>query len=208
MRVLIADGHPFFPGVLADILESLKPGTEIDRAADFPGLLAEITKTPYQMVVADLSLPGLTGLADIVTLVNAAGPAWVVAVANGHERDVHDRLRTCAVTGLVEKGGTRDEIVRTLAMVLRGGLAFPDTLAVPTAGSPPPVRQELTGRQLLVLALLIQGKSNKQIAKELTLSPNTVKAHVSEILRKLDTPSRSTVIALAHQPLQLLQAAD
>lgn len=208
LRVLIADGHPLFPGVLADVLESLKPGTDIDRVADFPGLLARLGQTQYDMIVADLSVTGLTGLADIVTLVNAAGPARVIAVANGHGRDVHNRLRTCGVAGLVEKSGPRDEIVRTLAMALRGGLAFPDTLAVPAAGSAPQLQPELTGRQLLVLALLIQGKSNKQIAKELTLSPNTVKAHVSEILRKLDMPSRSAVIALAHQPLQLLQAAD
>jgi len=208
LRVLIADGHPLFPGVLADVLEDLKPSTDIHRVADFPAMLAGLGQSQYGMILADLSLPGLSCLADIVTLVNSAGPSRVVAVANGHGRDVHRRLRACGIAGLVEKGGPRDEIVRTIAMAMRGGLAFPDTLAVPTTTAQLPIQQELTNRQLLVLALLIKGKSNKQIAKELSLSPNTVKAHVSEVLRKLDMPSRSAVIALAHQPLQLLQAAD
>lgn len=208
LRVLIADGHSLFPDVLAGVLEDLKADTDIERVADFPALMAGLGHAEYEMIVADLALPGLSGLADIICLVNSAGPSRVIAIANGHDRDVHRRLRACGVSGLLEKGGPREQIARILAMVMRGGLAFPETLAIPTATDPQQAQAGLTNRQLLVLTQLIKGKSNKQIAKELSLSPNTVKAHVSEILRKLDLPSRNEVITLAHQPLQMLQAAD
>ncbi|MEW5726504.1 MAG: LuxR C-terminal-related transcriptional regulator [Pseudomonadota bacterium] len=74
-------------------------------------------------------------------------------------------------------------------------------MAIPVHPSAVPQQTVLTSKQLRVLSLLTRGKSNKQIAKELELSPNTVKAHVSEILRRLGVSTRAEAIVLAHEPL-------
>ncbi|HSV28316.1 MAG TPA: response regulator transcription factor, partial [Candidatus Omnitrophota bacterium] len=163
---------------------------------------------PYRMVITDLTLPGVRGLAEIIELVNAAGETPLTVVSSGHSRDVHRRMRVCGVSGLLERDAPPEQISRTLAMVLRGGLAFPEIMAVPSAAALPPAQSELTSRQMRVLSLLTKGKSNKQIAKDLSLSPNTVKAHVSEILRKLEVDGRNEVIAMAMRPMMTLQAAD
>jgi DNA-binding NarL/FixJ family response regulator len=82
--------------------------------------------------------------------------------------------------------------------VLAGGQVFPEVMdgAAAPAAAPAPCGPALTAKQLQVLELLSQGQSNKGIANNLGLSPNTIKIHVTEILRKLGVSSRSQAVAL------------
>lgn len=201
MKAVVATGHSLFRDVLADILRTSVSKSVVIVADSYPEALRSIDMGATDLVLIDLSLPGLTGLAGIVDLVNQAGPARVVVLADGHPPAVHRQARICGVAGLIEKTSHPDQVHRTISMVLRGGLGFPDTMAIPVHPSAVPQQTVLTTKQLRVLSLLTRGKSNKQIAKELELSPNTVKAHVSEILPRLGVSTRAEAIVLAHEPL-------
>ncbi len=183
-----------------DALRNSPPIREIAVAGNFTDTIRHMAAELPGLVVVDLELPGLGGLAGLVELVTQSGRARVVALADGHPPAIHLQARICGVAGLIDKADDKDRIHRTIGMVLRGGLGFPDTMAVPYAPATAP-QVVLTTKQLRVLALLMRGKSNKQIAKDLELSPNTVKAHVSEIFRRLGVSTRAEAIVLAHEPL-------
>lgn len=206
LRAVIADAQPLFRHSLAGILAVVDSFDDIVFVDTFAEMVDRIQGRDTHLVLLDLGLPGLAGLAGVVDVVNLVGGAPVVVVTDGHSPAVHLQSRICGVSGLFEKSSPAHQIVRTLTMALRGGLAFPDTLAIPTGPAAQAPRMVLTPKQLQVLALLTTGKSNKQIAKVLTLSPNTVKAHVSEVLRRLAVHTRAEAIALAREPWQARSA--
>lgn len=200
LRTLIADNHPPFRDVLAGIVRSIRADADCLVACSLDEALAALSSGAFDLVFAGLDLPGMGGLGSVVGLVNQAGGAALVVLADGHPPQVARLCRMCGVAGLVEKSAPPDRITRAVTMALRGGLAFPDTLAIPASPQTLAGPAVLTRKQLQVLARLAAGGSNKQIAKDLGLSPNTVKAHVSEILRRLAVTSRAQAIAIMREP--------
>lgn len=201
MRAVIADAHPLSRHALAGILAVVDSFEDVVFADTFAEAMHQLQTRDTHLVLLDLGLSGLSGLAGVVDVVNQVGGTRVVVMADGHSPTVLRQSRICGVSGLVEKSSPPHQIVRTLTMVLRGGLAFPETLAIPSGPAALAAPQMvLTPKQLKVFALLTKGKSNKQIAKDLDLSPNTVKAHVSEVLRRLAVHTRAEAIVLAREP--------
>lgn len=200
MRAVIAEGPALLREDLIGILNELGAANDVIISGTLADTASHIRAHGTDLALIDLCVPGLSGLADLVELVNLATPAKLVVMADRHPPAIHRQFRICGVAGLMEISDPPHQIRRTLTMVLRGGLGFPDTLAIPTGTRCPEQQATLTPKQLTVLEQLTKGKSNKQIAKDLELSPNTVKAHVSEVLRRLGVTSRAEAIALTHAP--------
>jgi DNA-binding NarL/FixJ family response regulator len=198
MRALIADDHPVFRGALKAIILSIRDGAEIVEAADYAGLAARMESAPFDLVLVDLIMPGSGGLSSIIELVQLAGTAKLVVVSGMESPDIIERVRRCGVAGYIAKSTPPEGIATAIDQILAGATIFPPAAAARQPGEAADRRFDaLTPKQLQVLKGLAKGLSNKELAAQFGLSPNTVKIHVTDVLRKLGVSSRSQAIAVA-----------
>jgi DNA-binding NarL/FixJ family response regulator len=205
-RVIVADSQPLFRDAISVIVTGLLAG---DGRCETFGTLADMTAAidadpAPTCVIIDLTLLGYGGMTDIVGLRRGmASTAFVVLAPSADPQTVHLCLM-CGVAGFIPKTAPHADIASALQTVLDGGIHMPSFAGLPSAGTlslhapkdDDADQHALSGRQLAVLDLVRDGKSNKQIAWELSISETTVKAHMTAILRKLGVNSRAQAIVL------------
>ncbi|WP_419953419.1 response regulator [Methylobacterium sp.] len=200
-RLLIVDDHPLFRDALASAVKLAFPEAAIAEAEGIVSAMAALTAdSRIDLVLLDLSMQGVVGFDGLISI-RSLFPRVPILVVSGLEdpRIMREALRHGAA-GFVPKAVDKATLTRAIADVLGGGLSIPAALSGPAADLAPPATQlaeriaRLTPQQLRVLLMIRQGKLNKQIAHELQVGDSTVKAHVSEILRKLDVISRTQIV--------------
>ena len=195
--VLIADDHPLVrAGLVAAVAHALAPERLLE-AEDFPETLEQATTAEdLDLIVLDLRMPGAQGLSGLMML-KAMRPEAPVLVCSGvAEKRVIAAASAVGASGFVSKSASPDEIEATLIAVMNGeapGLPAPEASAE-TKDFAARIR-ELSPQQFRVMSLIGDGLLNKQIAHEMGLSVSTVKGHVTELLRKLNIPRRTMLIA-------------
>lgn len=210
-RVLIADDHPLFRDAIRDVVARVFADQDEDlvclEATDEAELLrlAE-SGEDLDLVLLDLSMPGAHGLSHLVRLRSRLPATPVVVISSVTDPATVRQAITCGAAGFIPKSAGKDAIAAALATVFAGGVHLPAELlaeAGPRAAPPgaDPDSGPLTSRQLAVLALVADGKANKQIAWELSISEMTVKAHITAILRKLGVSSRAQAIVMFQRNL-------
>lgn len=214
MRVLIADDHPLFRDGLRILLQQLgDPVTVIEAGTLADALhLAQGNATTLDLVLADLRMPGASGF-DGIKALRAAVPNAPLVVISGYEtkRNAEQALEAGAA-GFIPKSTSSNVTLNALKLVMLGEVYVPPSLIYgpqtedPEAeiGGPAPAPAvdlsklaPLTQRQLDVLALIGQGKSNKDIADKLGISEGTVKVHVGAILKVLGATNRTQAALMA-----------
>lgn len=204
LKVLIVDDHPLFREALAQIAAELADVVHCAQAETLERALHLIGNGEcFDLVVLDLGLPGASGLSGVLSIRDQASTTPVVIVSASENGEIIGQAMRLGVSGYVPKSAPREVILAALVKILNGGTYFP-SLAAPEGveGGAQPTAQameSLTPRQLTVLRLLGEGKPNKQIAYELSISQETVKIHISAILRKLKVNSRSQAILFANR---------
>ncbi|MDO8990770.1 MAG: response regulator transcription factor [Sideroxyarcus sp.] len=188
-NILLIDDHAMFRSGLRMVLNARMADTEIIEA----GSLTEATQCAPEkigVILLDINLPGLNGL-DGIALLKRKWPHVPVVVLSSQDgpETVRDALARGAVR-FISKADTADRIVALLNRVIRGEYDAPENLQG-VGDEVFPVPQHLTPRQCEVLDLVCQGMSNKLIARQLSLSENTVRGHVQAILGFLEVSSRS-----------------
>lgn len=208
-RLLVIDDHPLFLEGVAAILRKQQFIAHVVTATDAHAGLALAEREMPDLVLLDLNLPGLDGFSAIIEF-RRRFPALPVVVISAMERDIDVRRAIDAgAMGYILKSSSPRALVEAVQQVLREG-----TVCVPTtaqaggvshvaeraaASSSAPTVEELSLRQMEVLACVCQGLSNKQIASELGLSEKTVKAHVTAVFRALGVVSRTQAILAARK---------
>lgn len=208
-RVLIVDDHPLFLEALQRAIASAFPSASTVEATSIELAKSELQKRgSFDIVLLDLALPGTRGFDGLLELRTLTPKTPIVVVSALEDpRIIHD-VMTYGAAGFISKSASREEIGNSLKEVMEGALTLPKGYrapdAVPTASGA--TRQDfaarlqsLTPKQLSVLKMLRQGLLNKQIAHELQIEETTVKAHVSEILRKLNVASRTQAVIEAQK---------
>lgn len=190
-RILLIDDHAMFRAGLSLVISTAIPGTRFFEA----GALDEaISNAPdgIDVVLLDIKLNGLSGLEGI-TLLKRKWPQVPVLMLSS-QADPHTVRQALArgAAGFVSKAETAEKIVDAIHGVLRGHTSERS----PDAGST--AQRSLTPRQCEVLNLLHQGLSNKRIARQLSLSDNTVRRHVQDILEFFGVVSRAEAVFAAH----------
>jgi len=199
-RFVIVDDHPLFRGALAQVLEGAFRGALIEEAGSYEDLLPMLaTGIEPDIIFLDLAMPGVQGLAGLMSL-KAEFPSLPVLIVSATEDAVTiQRCLDCGASGYVPKSQPVERIRAAVETVLGGGISVPGNLGPAPAGTNE-VRQvlgrlsTLTPQQLRVLGMLGEGLLNKQIAFKLSVSEATVKAHVSAILMKLGVDSRTQAV--------------
>jgi DNA-binding NarL/FixJ family response regulator len=220
MKVLLVDDHPLILAALQTMIQELDPDVQVtavgSAAAARSALAAD---SEFDLVLLDLQLGDASGF-DVLVEMRRDHPALPVVVVSASDRasDVIQAIDLGAM-GFVPKRASNDTLVEALRLVMAGGIYVPPMhlgnnartpapAAIPSAESSPyqvtPSFEELglTPRQADVLTQLLQGKPNKEIARRLGLSVETVKDHVQAVLRALGVSSRTQAVLAVSQMTQ------
>jgi len=199
---LIVDDHPLFGEALGSAIRISHPDARILEATSIKGALAVLATEPtIDLVLLDLLLPDAVGFSGFKRLRDLY-PSLPIAIVSSHEDQstISEALEIGAI-GYIPKSTSLNELSEAIDRVLSGSVSAPkDFMAsrnMARSSAVPTMRErlmELTPQQTRVLHLITRGHQNREIAAELKLAESTVKAHVTEILRKLKLFSRNKVI--------------
>lgn len=201
-KFVIADDHPLFRGALKQALAGLDGVANILEAGDFDGVRTLVEKNDdIDLVLLDLSMPGVSGLSGLISLRGVHPTVPLVVVSAQDDAQTIRRALSLGASGFISKSASMEDIRAAIETVLSGEVAMPanvDLGVEQDAEVSAIIRrmQSLTPQQTRVLGMLAEGRLNKQIAYELSVSEATVKAHVSAILQKLDVDSRTQAVIM------------
>jgi two-component system NarL family response regulator len=195
IRVLIADDHPVVREGLAALINRRPDMTVVAEASNGRELVAEFMRHRPDVALVDLRMPEMDGADAIVALRERAPSARVIVLTTyDDDEDIQRSLRAGAKAYML-KDAPRDELLDCIKAVHEGRTLIPPAIATrlaETIGAPP-----LTARELEVLTLVADGKSNKEIATLLSITEGTVKSHLSAMLGKLDARDRTQAVTIA-----------
>lgn len=220
MKVLLVDDHPLILSALKAMVENLVPGVQVNAVASArEARLCLHAQPDHDLMLLDLQLGDANGF-DLLTEVRRSDPDLSVVVLSSSDR-ASDVIRAIdlGAMGFLPKRMTTEQLAEALRLVMAGGIYVPTMTVHPAraddeppfpdgdtgpAGETLPSFEELgiTPRQADVLTLLLQGKSNKDIARRLGLSVETIKDHVQAVLRALGVSSRTQAVLAVGQMTQ------
>src|SRR5262249_5890719 len=221
MKILLVDDHVLLREALRGALKELESEAAIFEASDSRETMQFVEQHPdVDLILLDLNLPDRDGFAVLVDLRKSYPAISVVVISAHQDRDNVVRALDLGAVGFIPKSATRKVILSALQLVFSGGIYIPPQALSPLE-PPPAVMQPpapggarigqpgqaavspadlgLTERQVDVLALMMQGKSNKAICRMLNLAEPTVKNHVRAILKALKVTNRTEAVIAVGQ---------
>ena len=217
MKIFLIDDHALFREGVCLILNQLEEQVEIteaENATQAIEIAEQANANEFDLVLMDLHLPDTTGY-NLLTKLRELLPSVPLAVfsADENQQAITEALGSGA-TGFITKSSNSQVMISAIKLILSGGIYVPPAILnggeIPTvnsasAASSAPTQTDgvnqsdiqITGRQQEVLEFMAQGLSNKEIAKQLEMSPSTVKVHVAAILRAFDATNRTQAVQFA-----------
>ncbi len=201
-RFLIIDDHPLFREALHSAVRMAYPEVDTVEAKSIAEALDVLAgPEPFDLALLDLGMPDVHGFEGLLQL-RTRYPRLPIVVVSAHEEPkIIAEALSYGAAGFIPKSARKDDLASAIRSVMEGAVYVPENyggrLPEPeSADRAEMVRRlaTLTPQQLRVLQMLRQGLLNKQIAYELQVGETTVKAHVSEILRKLNVYSRTQAV--------------
>ena len=207
IRILVADDHPVVRDGLVAILSTQSDFQVVGAASTGAEVVEQAARLDPDVVLLDLEMPdahianGVEALRALHTI--RPGVRVVVFTAFDADELIFGAVQAGA-QGYLLKGAPREEIFAAIRVVGAGGSLLQPVVASKlmqhiSRVEEQPLAEPLTDRECEVLALLAQGKSNKEIAAELSITQRTVKFHVSSIMGKLGAGNRTEAVTLAAQ---------
>jgi DNA-binding NarL/FixJ family response regulator len=215
-RILLVDDHPFMRAGLAQLIDRQADMMVCGEAGDPVAAFHALEKTKPDLVLTDLTMPGRSGLEFIKDL-RAAEPELAILVISMHDEVVYaERALRAGARGYIMKEAGGENLLAALRQVLRGqvylSLRMSARILEGLAGARPrgsssPI-EKLTDREFEIFQLIGQGKSTRDIAAQLHLSPKTVDVHRSHLKEKLDLKDATALIRHAVRWVETQQAGS
>lgn len=211
MKCLIVDDHVLIREALRGILKELKgEAAAIIEASDSGHAVRQLEQHPdVELILLDLALPDRDGFDLLRELGQRYATISVVVLSAHQDQERVMRALDLGALGFIPKSASREVMLSAFNLIFSGGIYVPAEIlpryARPVAEEPAPGKPSmqnaelgLTARQLEVLVLMAQGKSNKAICRTLDLAEPTVKIHVSAILKALKATNRTEAVVTAN----------
>jgi len=204
IRVLIADDHPLVRQGLRSYLDTIDDIEVVGEAADGNGAVALATDLSPDVVMMDLAMPNVDGIEATRRITEANAGVRIIALTSFATDDKVFPAIQAGAAGYLLKETDPSELAEAIRKVHRGEPILHPSVAARlmrqvAAASPQPHRTDLTARELEVLRLIAAGRSNKEIARDLSVAEKTVKTHVSNVLSKLGVADRTQAAVYAVQ---------
>ena len=208
MKILVVDDHALIREALRGVLKELKDDAEILEAPNARVAKHRIEENPdIELTLLDLNLPDGSGL-ELLRVLRERYPAIsVVVLSASDERENVAKALDLGALGFIPKSSAREVMLSAFNLIFAGGIYVPPEILAPRSLSRPSATHVqpsasaselgLTDRQMDVLLLMMQGKSNKAICRVLDLAEPTVKNHVTAILKALKATNRTEAVIAA-----------
>ena len=195
MRMLLADDHDLFRESVAAMISS-SGAAEVVAVSDLEAALLKIQKGGLDLIVLDYQMPGMNGLEGLERALAVSGTVPVAIISGTTRRDLAEAAVARGAAGFVPKTMGLQAMIAAAKVMADGGHFVPLSMldASPEHG---PALNELTRREMQVLHGLCEGKSNKEIARDLEVHEVTIKLHVKTLTRKLGAKNRTHAAMIA-----------
>jgi DNA-binding NarL/FixJ family response regulator len=206
MKVLIVDDHALIREALHTVLKQLKRETVIFEASSSRQAMHIVEEHPdLSLILLDINLPDRDGFSVLGELRDRYATIAIIMLSASDDQDKVKRAFKLGALGFIPKTTEREVMLNAIELVLSGGIYIPsEILDLGETMSPRPASKlttreflddlGLTDRQFEVLALLMEGKNNKVIAKALNIGVPTVKNQITGILKALKVTSRTEAV--------------
>jgi DNA-binding NarL/FixJ family response regulator len=206
VKVLVVDDHILIQEALRGVLRGLAADADVVTASDYREAISQLAENPdVQLIVLDLGLPDRDGFEVLVELREQYPSVAVVVLSAHHTRTNIAKALELGAAGFIPKRAPREVLVNAFNLVLAGSVYIPPEIMASTNSSTIPSMERtsstagvsLTQRQRQVLALMMQGKTNKAICRHLRVAEPTVKNHVTAIFKALNVSNRTEAVIAA-----------
>ena len=200
IRVMLVDDHPMVRRGLATILKVFDDMQLVGEAEDGEAAIKLCAKVLPDVILMDMSLPVMDGATATQAIRQQFPQTQILVLTSFKEGTMIKHALAAGAIGYLLKDVSADDLVRAIRSAHTGRATLSPAAAqalVEESNLPPAPGLDLTEREREVLVLMIEGLNNIQIAGRLTVSPSTIKSHVSNILAKLGVASRTEAVTLA-----------
>jgi DNA-binding NarL/FixJ family response regulator len=210
MKILVVDDHALIREALRGVLKELKGDAVVLEASDCRQAMVHIEEqADLGLILLDLNLPDRDGFSVLSELRERYPAISVVVLSGQQDRGSVVKALDLGALGFIPKSGQREVMLGALQLVFSGGIYIPPEILsredptlqksaqmrlAPDKARVTPAELGLTERQLDVLSLMMQGKSNKAICRVLDLAEPTVKNHVTAVLKALKVTNRTEAV--------------
>ncbi len=200
IRVMLVDDHTMVRRGLATFLKAFDDLELVGEAEDGQAAIKLCGKLHPDVILMDMMMPDMDGATATRKIREQFPKVQVIVLTSFKEEELVKNALEAGAIGYLLKDVSADDLVKAIRAAHEGRATLSPEAAqalVHAANQPPAPGHDLTERERGVLALMVEGLNNTQIAGKLFVSPSTVKSHVSSILSKLGVTSRTEAVALA-----------
>jgi NarL family two-component system response regulator LiaR len=200
IRVLIADDHDMVRKGLRVLLEDYEDLQIVGEVNDGQAAVDECGRQSVDVVLMDMLMPRMDGIEAMQRIRTSYPKTQVIALTSYNSDDNVSQAFKAGAIGYLMKNISGDELANAIRRASQGESTLAPEAAqvlIRATTRPPAIGHDLTERERDVLLLMIDGLSNREIGERLIISSSTVKNHVSSILSKMGTTSRTQAVALA-----------
>jgi len=200
IRVMIVDDHTVVRSGLSAVLAVSENLELVGEAGDGEEAISICEKLQPDIVLMDLQMPKMDGVTATKIIVERWPQTCVIALTSYKDKEYVEGVLKAGAKGYLLKNVSADELAAAINRACEGQPSLSPEAAqvlIQTVSDPSKPGSDMTERELEILALMVEGKSNNEIAEAMFISMSTVKFHVSNILSKLGVSSRTEAVALA-----------
>ena len=202
IRVMLVDDHLLVRDGLSLLLSTFDNVDVVGVAADGQEAINICKNVQPDVILMDIMMPNIDGPTATARIRTDHPQVQVIALTSFVDEELVQKAIQAGAIGYLLKNASADQLSEAIRAAVQGRGTFDPAVAqvlIKAAAQPPAPGFDLTPREKEVLALLVDGKRNKDIARELTLSMGTVRVYVSNILSKLEVTNRTEAVSLALQ---------
>lgn len=208
MKVLVADDHELVRSSLVDLLTTASIATAICESSNAMETIVQIDGQDFDLILVDLFMPGASGFDLVRKVCSEQIDAKIIVLSASLDVAHMRKALSLGASGYIPKSVGTAVMLSAIQLVISGGVYIPEELLKLSITDPSEMisktdngnqRPQLSNRQRQVLNCLVQGMSNKEIARELNLSEHTTKTHVATVFKILGVSNRTKAANLARE---------